>query len=359
MSERFAQSAIAISVVYLCVGCDSVSWPSPQRVDSLRVFGVRAEPASLSPGKSSELSIICADGGRGAKEDPVCDVQIAWFADCNNPKQNDPLNCFDRYTSRSRELSSPLADTPKNTQFKGFHFGPTFQFTAPDDVLTQKVRVEDQEIKYGVSYIFFAVCAGKLYPDYDAVDRLPVACRSRDSDERLDQSRFVVGFTTVYSYDLVVNRNPEIVEVSFDRVTIPFSCSVSGDCPNGFECSVENQCVPVVKPCSKDGAGDCTKHCLRLTLDPMSFKLFTIDGTKIDAQYKSVWYDYFSNIRDLAEYNDWEKRALNDRDGGVHEKTSCINWYAPPVPTEHAHIWVIIRDDRGGLTAWDQRIIVR
>jgi hypothetical protein len=323
------------------------------------VLGVRANTASLSPGESTELSVICAEGSGGVTKNPACDVEVAWFADCNNPDQNDPRKCFDRYTSRAHSLASPLVDTPADALFQGFHFGPTFEFTAPTNILTHKVDVADLTVRYGISYVFFAVCAGRLVPVHNAVDRLPVECQARDSGKRLDQSRFVVGFTTVYSYDLIVNHNPEVVEASFDQVTIPASCAAAEQCPAGFECSTENQCIPVVEICSIDHPQGCKKHCLKLTLDRESFNLFTADGTMLDAPLKSLWFDYFTNVRRIVDDSDSERRALNDNNGGIREPTPCINWIAPVAPTENAHLWVIIRDNRGGLTAWDQRIIAR
>jgi hypothetical protein len=359
MSMTRVKAVIGAAVAVFSFGCEDVSWPSAQLVDSLRVLGIRAQPASLSPGEATELSVICADGSRGVTKNPACDVEIAWFDDCNNPDKNDPVECFDGYASRSHALASPVADTPTDSGFKGFHFGPTFEFTAPKNILAQKVTVAGQTARYGVSYVFYAVCAGRLYPVHEAVDHLPVECRSRNSGKRLGQSHFVVGFTTVYSYDLIVNHNPEIVEASFDRATIPADCTATEDCPENFECSAERQCIPVVETCSDDHPQGCKKHCLKVKLDRASFNLFAIDGTMLDTPLKSLWFDYFSNARDMSNDNDSETRALNDKNGGVHERTSCINWYAPAAPTEQAHVWVIIRDNRGGLTAWDQRIIVR
>jgi hypothetical protein len=344
-------------LLLLCCGCESVSLPKEHFIDSLRVLGVRADPATLAPGKTATLSVICADGARGGQQDPTCDVEVAWFADCNNPDRNDPKKCFGRYQSHSEALASPLSDTAADAPFEGFHFGPEFEFVAPADILVQEASFASNVVRFGTSYVYFAVCAGQLYPVDSADDRLPVECHDRDSGTVLDQRRFVVGYTTVYSYDLVTSRNPALLTPRFDGVSLPTSCTVDADCPAAFSCSTEGQCAPIVETCSANNRRGCQWHCLDFELGLESFAPFGVDGAMLSAPQKSLWLDFFTNAGSLPDDASFALQAPSDP--ATPRRTRCANWQAPAVPTEQAHLWVVVRDNRGGLSAWNQRIIVR
>jgi hypothetical protein len=48
---------LLLAALPLMVACHGVSWPSQRSVRSLRVLAVQAEPASVTPGQSSQLSL--------------------------------------------------------------------------------------------------------------------------------------------------------------------------------------------------------------------------------------------------------------------------------------------------------------
>ena len=156
------------------------------------------QPAS----RSTRLSLICADGTRGAGKYPTCDAQVAWLARCNNPEQNDPDECY-----------------------------------------------------------------GLLVPE---------------------------------------------------------ACASEADCRDGLE----------------------------------SFSLFSFDGVRLDAPHKSLWLSYFTNAGNLPD-DDGSFTVRPPAGAEEVRRTECIRWQAPRTTTQHAHLWAVVRDNRGRLTAWDQRIIVR
>jgi len=41
------------------------------------------------------------------------------------------------------------------------------------------------------------------------------------------------------------------------------------------------------------------------------------------------------------------------------EWAGCSPWQAPTQPTDQARVWVVIRDDRGGIAWLEKRVIVR
>lgn len=348
----------SLTALALALGCNGVSWPSERLVTSLRVLAVRADPASVAPGQSSSLSLLCADGSGGGTVDPSCTVEVAWFGDCNNPLQNDPTKCFDRYAAWFPDVSSPLTSTPASPTSAQFADAPEFNVVPPPDVLQGQVTVAGQTVHYGTSYVFFAACAGKLYSSPGVTDRLPVACRDSDSGALLGQSRFVVGVTTLYSYDAITNQNPDLLNPSFDGIPIPTqSCSVTSDCGPGFDCTSDATCAPVVATCARSNPAGCLGHCLSVQVSPSSFALTTLDATPILNPLKSLWTDFYTNAGTLP---DASRLALQAPKNEVDPANSpCAAWRAPNYATEQARIWLIVRDDHGGISWLAQRILVR
>jgi hypothetical protein len=359
MSTRILSClSFGVWAVSLGSACDEVEWQGPEYIDSLRVLGVRAEPPTLTPGASTRLWLICADGSRGAGKDPTCDAEVAWFARCDNPEHNDPDRCYDRYTSWADVLAPHVADTSVGAYPEGFGLGPSFDFAPPDGILSQKTSLDASTVRYGTSYVYFAVCSGELVTVHGAQGRLPVECRERETGRVLDHRSFVVGVTTLYTYDRITSQNPLLLAPRFDEVRLPEECTSGSDCPDGFECSAQSACVPVVRPCQEEDSDRCEEHCLDFGLGLDSFSLFSIDGTPLDAPQKSLWLSYFTNAGTLPD--DAGSFAVHPPTGAAQvERTECIRWQAPPRTTEDAHLWAVVRDDRGGLAAYDQRIIVR
>lgn len=354
--------ALATLVAVSQIGCDDVEWPEEKYIDSLRVLGVRAEPPTLTPrirgSASTRLSVVCVDGSRPHEESPDCSVEIAWFTQCDNPSQNDPKKCFGEYTTFYRDLAPKIAETPAESYPVGFGFGPTFDLSTDETILSQHARVGERDIQYGVSYVYFAVCAGELVSARGSSDRLPVDCRDRNTGRSVSQERFVVGLTAIYSYDVITNHNPILLMSRFDGQEIPNGCDAASQCPPGLVCSSAGECVPVVDRCGSQRPESCRWHCLNFDLGWDSFSLFDLEGVRIRKPQKSLWLDHYTNAGSFPEdVAGFPLHAPAERADVA--QSSCVQWQAPNTPTEQAHLWAVVRDNRGGLTLWDQRIIVK
>ena len=350
-SHRWSLKA---SFCLLALGCDDVSWPSDRAVTSLRILGVEAEPPSLKPGGTSRLSLLCADGIGGGASDPACDIEVAWFAACNNPPSNDPLKCLNSFDEAASQLASPLANTPASGSFA---VAPTFEFTSPTNILQGAVDVSGQPVHYGVSYVYFAACVGNLYPVNGVSERLPVECRDRNTQALLDQRRFVVGYTTIYSYDAINNKNPILFNTRFDGKVIPTnSCAADEDCGAGFGCTSAGTCAPVPSHCDRNNPQTCYGHCIDFQVPPASFALTMSDGTPVSSPLKSLWAEYYANAGHLPD--DARLGLAPPTDMSTPITSGCAPWQAPLLSTDEARVWVIVRDDRGGLSWIEQRILV-
>ncbi|MGC4064777.1 MAG: hypothetical protein QM784_09065 [Polyangiaceae bacterium] len=365
---------LVVPAAAMAVACNDVSWPDPQYIDSLRVLAVKGEPPALAPNQATELSLLCADGHGGPEADPTCDIETAWFAECDNPTRNDPQKCFDTYRSWGKKLSPTVSDTPPEEWPHGFSFGPRMQFQAPEDILKYELEVPGQaadqaadeasreKLRYGNSYVYFAACAGKLVAEPDVDERLPVSCVDPDSGKRLGQDRFVVGITTLYSYEGITTKNPELVDTRFvdSRLDAPLSveaCSDADECPTGFACSENHVCLPSVSPCNEKTQQSCEWHCFQFGVTDESYRLFRSDGVALRSPTKALWVEYFTNAGVFPDDDGFAlpPPAANDSS----RRNPCIFWRAPPNATDNAHLWVVVRDDRGGVATWDQRVIVR
>lgn len=339
----------------ILAGCTDVEMPDGRHIGSVRVLGVQAEPPTLLPGETTQLKLACADGRQGPKTAPDCDVEVAWFGNCNNPTDNDPSKCLAQYGTWTDSMAPNLADATRESYPAGFGFGPSLEFTAPSDILAGELDAGGQRIRYGVSYFYFMVCAGTIRRANGSDKRLPVECYDPATAQVLDQRSKVVGITTVYSYDLIRSNNPEVKLSAFDFVSAPQDCSVSA-CPANHECSASHRCVPVVPACTQKGSSACKPHAFFLALSGDSVSLLARDGTRIEEPKKAVWLDLYTN----AGFVDEDARfALGSRGGDSEWVTPPLQWWAPPFATEHAHVWAVIRDNRGGLSVFDQPVIVR
>ncbi len=344
---------VAVLSLPLTLGCNDVSWPNGRIVTSLRVLGVRAEPASVQPGESSHFSLLCADG---AKADTRCDVEIGWFADCNNPQNNDPLKCLNHYAAWFQDVSGPLSDAPGGAARPDFELATEFDYHVPDDILRAEVSVGGIPVRYGNAYVYFAACAGRLYPAPGLVDQLPVQCRDRATGALLDQRRFVVGVTTLYAYEAVRNANPQMLNPRFDGRLIPQQiCSSDTDCGPGFGCTSEGECIPVVPACRDPQT--CRGHCLDVEVPATSATLTTLSGAPILNPLKSLWFEYYANMGSLPDDPGFGLPA--PQQGAASVRSYCAAWRAPTQPSSEARIWLVLRDDRGGLAWHTQRIVVR
>ena len=209
--------------------CNGVSWPSERIVTSLRVLGVEAEPATAVPGQKNQLWLDCVDGSNGPNSDMQCNIEVAWFCDCNNPPKNDPTKCLSHYSDWVPYLAPKLRDTPPSPNLPQFQVtqqsGPTppasvFEFQPPDDILQHELDVDGTTVHYGTSYVFFIACHGTLVPVAGLVDQLPVQCRDTNSNALLDQRHYVIGMTTLYAYDKIVNFNPAFAPAQWDSTPL-------------------------------------------------------------------------------------------------------------------------------------------
>lgn len=359
MRNRWVVGSVAL---LLLAGCDS-GFDPPSKVDSLRVLIVKPEPASGTPGRSSTLTLLTADGSQnedGSLRAPRA-LQIAWFGACHNPPSRQYFACFPVLNAIAARLSPKVVDTPLEGVPKGvFGLGSSFELPLPEDILSGAPKTSTDPVHYGVSYAFFAVCAGELRPRPDFQGRVPLECADPDTGVALGHRDFVTGFTTLFSYesDVSVNQSPAITALEFagSELGVPTTgCAEDADCaavtvPNVFEGGCERasgRCLPRIDPCPK--SGDCPSFEVLPALDPSSAE--RLPGQNAN---EVVWVSFYASAGSF----DPSTELANDRTTGWIDDHGA--YYEPPRrEVGRVALWVTANDQRGGADFLAFEILVR
>src|SRR5262249_39585005 len=140
------------------------------------------------------------------------DIQVAWFFGCENPLGDIYAGCFPELAKtfgHAHDGGAPsLANLPG--------FGPEYSVKLSSDIISPRPPPVDHSPPYGLAYVFFFVCAGHL-DKAPAGQEFPIGCFSRSGDQ-LGPDDFVAGYTAIYAYDDIVNKNPVVKGFTIDDV---------------------------------------------------------------------------------------------------------------------------------------------
>ncbi len=327
-------------------------FPPPSEVHGVRVLAVHQDPASGVPGGSVKLEMLVADeraattAADGTTLEPP-PVQIRWLAGCNNPPSRQYYACAPALRA--------LAEDPNIATSGLVGEGSQFALTLPADILSTAPELPSDPLHYGVSYVFFAACGGAI--STDGRDGFPFGCND-PSGAPVGPSDFVIGFTTIYTYEGAENQNtnPALDGVDFDGVSAlpalafdsssatppPKTCTADADCADvAFShravCSEKNTCAPLVSACS---GKKCPSYPVYPHVESASFQTFT-------GENEIMWASFYTT---LGSFED-DTRLLDDRVNGP-TRDSGTGWRAPAPNGERrtSTIWVTVNDQRGGVT---------
>lgn len=361
--RRALFSLLAVLWATPIVAACGAAFEPPSRIQSLRVMGVRVEPPYGKPGKSSKLEILYFDGSKRAylpdgSPDPEHKVQVLWLAGCNNPSGDLYYQC---YPILGQKLGGLLKDGTMNgppplelLDFVGQ--GDTFTLKIPEDIITSKGDTSSDNIPYGLSYTFFAVCGGNLGPATDISKGFPLGCFDPKTGAELGPDDFVFGYTPTYTYDEVLNKNPIISGMTFEKqASMNVACSSPADCKAGEHCGKIGLCIPGIPHCSEKNQVDCKTYEIKPAMKVEENAEVDVVSPELDGKQPDeiIWLNYYSSDgtleRDLALVNDAQK--------GWNEKHET-KWSAPNAFAGDTRIWVVAHDNRGGTTWSFQDVFV-
>jgi hypothetical protein len=334
----------------------SEDFESPARLDSVRVLAVRSEPASGVPGSDAALEMLLVDEDPPPELAPPRELEILWLGGCHNPPGRQFYECYPLLRALAAELEDGAVQTPPDRLPPGvFGTGRTFSFTVPEGIVADAPRVRTDPVHFGVSFVFFAVCSGKLRPRPELRNRIPIDCVDRESGGPVPSSEFVSGFSTLYSFEGLVNENPSLNGLRIDGApyTPAMPCEADSDCAAledseralRYACSSGRVCVPRFTACPQQG--ECPAHRIEPDIDRAS-------SERVGDENEILWANYYST----AGRFDADAQLVSDRKTGYTDDPSG-RWHPPRKAVDTVRFFITVNDQRGGATWTSLDVTVR
>lgn len=394
-------AALALGAALAGPGC-APPFDSPSKIQALRILAVVADKPYAAPGDDVVFDMIYEDGtssddGGGSRQ-----VEILWFGGCFDPEGDQYYACYPQIAALFSGGKPPAGLVGA---------GPSFTLTLPKDIVTRRPKPTDGSPHYGIGYVFFAICAGKLGPiaaqSSGKAGSFPFGCFDGDGHQ-LGPDSFVPGYTQVYAFeDGRPNANPEATDITIKEHAAAgdgFAVNDGSAPPANLEpaLSADAQSPPLpLSPASVDGSPPELEPGLAptpLTLQPMreespytrvarcdvpedsrqagcgkppnptqscttydlkaivAHDVGEIDPTATGADGaplgESVWVDYYTDGGDLRS----GIKLVNDPITGYIDDHEA-EWVPPPMPGL-VTIWAVLHDSRGGAGVVQRIILV-
>jgi hypothetical protein len=360
--KALVRSCLALLPVGL-LGCGT-SFDSIGQLDGVRVLGVEKSNPLAAPGEQIELRMLAHDtgpiGGKSSKPRPA--IQTAWLSGCVNPPADLYQGCFLQFGQVLAQLgidpenaiggNDGAANAELLAQLAkvgiGLGFGETFRYAVPSDIISRKPPpTAPGASPYGLSYVFFAACAGTLVPDVDAGE-FPIRCID-DDGKPVGARDFVAGYTSIYSYLDNTNRNPKLLGFEAGGKAQKAANTCIAEACEALAWDASRKCdgsEPKVAACGDESMpGNCPTLKFKAKVDPKSVDddpILSRDNG-VDAT-EQMWVNYHTDrgqfMSDLSLVNDPSVGFINDAEGE----------FVAPEAKGKAHVWTVVRDNRGGTT---------
>jgi hypothetical protein len=345
--------AVLAAIALAGAGCGGDFEP-PSSLTSLRVLAVKASPPYGKAGEPVQVEMLYYDGSprsRGPDGSPR-PVQILWLGGCHNPPSDQYAGCLPALGEALSSLTPEDVAAGRATEL--FGLGPAWGFTLPESIVSRPPP-GDGAPAYGLSYVFYAVCGGRIEQDPSAAVGLPLRCVDPATGEALGPEDFVTGYTPIYSYSDLSNAHPVTTGLRFqgELEGPPVSCFDFRACGPGLGCAPDGRCLPAVPFCAEEALADCPEYELLVDVDPASAE---IDGaSQVEGEQtfqENIWATYYSTDGRFTR----QATLVNDAQAGWVEGQETA-WRAPNAPAGVVRFWAVVRDNRGG-ASWQIRDIL-
>lgn len=335
-TELFGLGALAL----LALGCGPEFDPSNE-IQTLRVMGVQKDRPYAQPGDEVNLQMLWHDAeGR-------TDIQRAWLGGCVNPPGDLYYGCFARYG----EIAGQGEELPFGNE-------DSFRVSIPADIISgREGPVEPGQQRYGLYIVFFALCAGDLdlqpeaAADAEGSAGLPIRCLDRQTKQPLGSEDFIVGYSSIYSFEGVENQNPTFSadsegrgEFLIDGKSALADC-LDADCQGApeveIDCSADDD-PRCIEACSDDGEPSCPAIEIAPSIERIVERddvTSSLDGSDVAEQ---MWVNYYLDRGAISEV-----RLLNDSSTGWNDEyRGELRAPKDPGPLQ---VWAVAHDNRGGM----------
>lgn len=365
-------SKAALIGAALALGACSPEIDRVFEVDTVRVLAVQKtvdrggpEPVGVGyarPGEKVNFHMLWDRGARNQAAD--IPVQRMWIKGCINPRGDTFVGCADLFLQAAQDPERFLTENViRLDAAKRPSAADTVEVEMPG--VEQLRQTDDEEPPYALYILFFAACAGELGITGEDVSirdgRLPITC-TRDG-ERLGSDDFVIGYSSVYVFGAEYeNTNPLVQNMYFDRDNAEIgpdlstgtriagtACAGVGclEVPDPTEADIPALCSALlcVPACADDGDIDkCPAHWVAPAINaglPQNQEPDTVSA-RTD-KFEQLTVHYHADRGGMRS----DVRVLRDGTGRWNGNFAA-NYYAPKEPG-FARIWVIVRDNRGGV----------
>ncbi len=336
-----------LSVVAIAAACRAQQFDPQSKVDSVRMFTVRADKPYANPGEAVTLDALLADGRKDKTTHPL---KLYWFPlVCLNPTDDLYYACFIPANDAGIEAGAqiiptidagvgdaglggdggggrgnPLASLPPGVDIGPFlPQGTSFGFTMPKDAIVPRQGSDP----YGLTVLFNIACTGHVTlaqrNPAGGPQQVPIQCTG-DDGLPLPPSEYVIGISRVYSYASRTNTNPVIEKMTLDGVDV--------DPTQGLTVDV----------CTAQKSTDCKDIKIDVRVSDSSWEVDPSEVEPNGTLHEQIWVDYYSDLGDF----DNDARLLFDAKKGRTDD-SAVKYHAPKDPGDGT-VWAVVHDNRGG-----------
>lgn len=346
-------TVLVLSALAAVLACGESGFDPASKVDSVRMFVVRADKPYAKPGDTVTLEALVTD----QRKTKAREAKLYWIPVlCLNPREDLYYLCFappgdgGRQSGSTRLIpigafadagagatgdaggvdagalsgSNPFANIPTGVDLAPFlPQGPTFSFKIPEDA----VQPREGNDPYGLAIVFNVLCAGRI--EFVARDpsggaqQVPVQCTG-DDGVKLPPSDYVIGISRVYAWTDRVNTNPVI-----EKVTI------------GDEDVVPARGITIER-CTAEREKDCKENKIGVRVSDSSWEENPSDVTREGALREQIWVDYYS---DLGRFDEGARLLFDTRQGRISD--TDVTFRAPKQAIDGT-LWAVVHDNRGG-----------
>lgn len=353
---------LGLSSALSLFGC-GVEFDSVAQIEGVRILAIQKRDSYAQPGDQVQMRMLVHDTGvRGSNEaegDPR-ELSLFWLSGCENPPGDLYAFCIEGFREAFVDAGladslSELAELDEADQLAllellaetGIRFGTqeTFSLRVSEDIISRRPPPPPGVLNYGLNYVFFAACAGRLTVDFAGTE-FPLRCVD-DDGVPVPPRDFVAGYTSVFSYEELTNSNPVIsgIEVEGEPLS-PEQFCVGEECQTlrpdpTRECEAGD---PSVERCAdEDDTASCDKLKFKVLVDPDSVDedgLLTLQRERPSSEM--MWVNYHTDRGKMK----FDLGLVNDLSTGFNPDPET-EYVAPRVPGP-AHVWAVVRDNRGG-----------
>jgi hypothetical protein len=361
MKPPFLRASVAIGAAILCVlgvllACGNTGFDPSSKVDSVRMFVVRADKPYAKPGEMVTLEALTTD----ARKDRPLPAKLYWIPIlCLNPQTDLYYLCFappgdGGHNAGTTQLipigaladagagaggaaadagsdaggafagANPFGNIPTGVDLGPFlPQGSTFSFRMPADAIKERPGSPP----YGLAIVFNVLCAGRIeFAPRDpngGAQQVPVLCTD-ENGVKLPPSDYVIGISRVYSYADRTNTNPVIQAMTLAGQDV-----------------LEGQGVTLPK-CTADHEKDCPENKLGVRVSDSSWELNPSDVTRTGEPHEQIWVDWYS---DIGSFDDEARLLFDTQEGRISDSDDT---YRAPKDTGDGTLWAVVHDNRGG-----------